>query len=36
MLIRSDGLNTVDGIAEYLKAGMNCGSCKPELAKLLK
>ncbi len=34
--IKKQGLNSVDSIGEYLKAGTNCGSCKPELAELLK
>jgi len=34
--IRENGLKTVDAIGEKLQAGTNCGSCKPELAELLK
>ncbi|WP_198263601.1 nitrate reductase [sulfur-oxidizing endosymbiont of Gigantopelta aegis] len=34
--IKKQGLKTVDAIGEQLKAGTNCGSCKPELAELLK
>ncbi len=33
--IQTKGLKTVDAIGEYLKAGTNCGSCKPELEELL-
>lgn len=34
--IKSQGLKTVEVIGECLKAGTNCGSCKPELEELLK
>ena len=33
--IKKHGLKDVDAIGEHLKAGTNCGSCKPELAELL-
>jgi assimilatory nitrate reductase catalytic subunit len=33
--IEHDGLSTVEAIGEALKAGTNCGSCVPELRKLL-
>ena len=33
--IETDGLETVDQIGAALNAGTNCGSCRPELAKLL-
>jgi assimilatory nitrate reductase catalytic subunit len=33
--IEHDGLNTIEAIGEALKAGTNCGSCVPELRKLL-
>ena len=33
--IRKDGLTTPAGIGAVLKAGTNCGSCIPELKKLL-
>jgi assimilatory nitrate reductase catalytic subunit len=33
--IRKDGLTTPAGIGALLKAGTNCGSCIPELKKLL-
>lgn len=29
------GCNSVDALGEALKAGTNCGSCKPELARLI-
>ena len=34
--IKKHGLNSVDAIGESLKAGTNCGSCKPELEELLR
>ncbi len=34
--IKTKGLKTVEAIGECLKAGTNCGSCKPELEELLK
>ena len=34
--IRSDGLSSVEAIGEALQAGTNCGSCVPELRKLLQ
>ena len=34
--IKKLALNSVDAIGEHLQAGTNCGSCKPELAELLK
>ncbi len=34
--IKKHGLKSVDAIGEQLKAGTNCGSCKPELAELLR
>ncbi len=34
--IKQQALNSVDAIGEHLKAGTNCGSCKPELSELLK
>jgi assimilatory nitrate reductase catalytic subunit len=34
--IASQGLTTVDEIGTALRAGTNCGSCKPELSRLLK
>lgn len=34
--IEQQGLKNVEAIGDYLKAGTNCGSCKPELAELLK
>jgi assimilatory nitrate reductase catalytic subunit len=34
--IAHDGLHTVEAIGESLKAGTNCGSCVPELRKLLE
>jgi len=34
--IKKQGIDSVDAIGECLKAGTNCGSCKPELAELLK
>ena len=34
--IAHDGLDTVEAIGEALKAGTNCGSCVPELHKLLQ
>ncbi|MCU7940188.1 MAG: molybdopterin-dependent oxidoreductase [gamma proteobacterium symbiont of Bathyaustriella thionipta] len=33
--IKKQGLNSIEAIGEQLKAGTNCGSCKPELAELL-
>ncbi|MEL6954847.1 MAG: molybdopterin-dependent oxidoreductase [Pseudomonadota bacterium] len=33
--VESDGLASVEEIGAALKAGTNCGSCKPELAALL-
>ena len=33
--IRAEGLASVEEIGRALKAGTNCGSCKPELAALL-
>lgn len=33
--IENDGLDSVEAIGEALKAGTNCGSCVPELHKLL-
>lgn len=33
--IRAEGLTSVEEIGRALKAGTNCGSCKPELAALL-
>ena len=35
-VIMKHGLNNVDALGEYLKAGTNCGSCKPEIAELIK
>ncbi len=34
-VIRSEGITTVEAIGERLKAGTNCGSCLPELARIL-
>ncbi|WP_126456797.1 nitrate reductase [Sulfuriflexus mobilis] len=34
--IDEKGLRSVEEIGEQLRAGTNCGSCKPELAELLK
>ncbi|HEX4635253.1 MAG TPA: (2Fe-2S)-binding protein [Rhizomicrobium sp.] len=34
--IQADGLTTAAGIGALLKAGTNCGSCIPELKKLLQ
>ncbi|MEM7597904.1 MAG: molybdopterin-dependent oxidoreductase [Pseudomonadota bacterium] len=34
--VETDGLMTVDEIGQSLRAGTNCGSCKPEIASLLK
>lgn len=34
--IEKDELNSVDEIGQVLQAGTNCGSCKPEIASLLK
>ena len=34
--IQEQGLADVDAIGTVLKAGSNCGSCKPELSELLK
>jgi assimilatory nitrate reductase catalytic subunit len=34
--IAARGLDTVHAIGEALKAGTNCGSCKPELAAILR
>ncbi|MCK5647975.1 MAG: (2Fe-2S)-binding protein, partial [Gammaproteobacteria bacterium] len=34
--VKKHGLNSVEAIGEHLKAGTNCGSCKPELAELLR
>ncbi|MEM6588392.1 MAG: molybdopterin-dependent oxidoreductase [Pseudomonadota bacterium] len=34
--IEEDGLLSVDEIGDALRAGSNCGSCKPEIANLLK
>ena len=33
--IETDGLMTVEQIGEALRAGTNCGSCRPEIADLL-
>jgi assimilatory nitrate reductase catalytic subunit len=33
--IRDQGLVTVDAISNALRAGTNCGSCKPEIAALI-
>jgi assimilatory nitrate reductase catalytic subunit len=33
--IKNHGINTVEGLGEQLKAGTNCGSCKPELSELI-
>ncbi len=33
--IKAQGLTSVEAIGDCLKAGTNCGSCKPELAELL-
>ncbi|MDV7271007.1 molybdopterin-dependent oxidoreductase [Thioclava sp. A2] len=33
--IETDGLSDVDAIGAALKAGTNCGSCRPEIAALL-
>ncbi|MEM6391049.1 MAG: molybdopterin dinucleotide binding domain-containing protein, partial [Pseudomonadota bacterium] len=34
--VEDQGLLSVDDIGSALRAGTNCGSCKPELARLLK
>lgn len=34
--ISQRGLATVDAVGEALSAGTNCGSCKPELAQLIR
>ncbi len=34
--ITSQGLTTVDAIGQALRAGTNCGSCKPELNRIIK
>lgn len=34
--IASDGLDSVESIGQALKAGTNCGSCVPELRKLIE
>ncbi len=34
--IRANSLRTTDEIGQILKAGTNCGSCKPELSEYLK
>ena len=34
--IASDGLSSVESIGQALKAGTNCGSCVPELRKLIE
>ena len=34
--IQANNLKTVEAIGDTLQAGTNCGSCKPELAELLK
>ncbi|WP_417727685.1 molybdopterin-dependent oxidoreductase [Roseovarius sp.] len=34
--VECDGLASVDAIGRALQAGTNCGSCKPEIAALLK
>jgi assimilatory nitrate reductase catalytic subunit len=33
--IEQEGLETVEAIGQALKAGTNCGSCIPEISKLL-
>jgi assimilatory nitrate reductase catalytic subunit len=33
--IKEEGINSVEGLGAALKAGTNCGSCKPELHGLL-
>ena len=33
--IQSQGLKSVEEVGQYLKAGTNCGSCVPEIRKLL-
>lgn len=35
-MIQKDGLDSVAAIGKCLKAGTNCGSCQPELKKLLE
>lgn len=34
-LIASGGATTVEAVGEHLKAGTNCGSCQPEIKKLI-
>ena len=34
--IRENGIESVEGLGERLKAGTNCGSCVPELRELLE
>ena len=34
--IRSDGLASVEDVGAALQAGTNCGSCRPEIAALLR
>ncbi|MEO0371908.1 MAG: molybdopterin-dependent oxidoreductase, partial [Pseudomonadota bacterium] len=34
--VEQDGLMSVDDIGSALRAGTNCGSCRPEIANLLK
>ena len=33
--VRSDGCATVDAIGQSLQAGTNCGSCRPELKRII-
>ena len=32
----ADGVNTVEGLGNALKCGTNCGSCVPELKRLIQ
>jgi assimilatory nitrate reductase catalytic subunit len=34
--IRADALTTVEAVGAALNAGTNCGSCRPEIARLLQ
>jgi assimilatory nitrate reductase catalytic subunit len=35
-LIAKDGIKSTDEIGAQLKAGTNCGSCLPELRRMIK